>query len=109
MSPLGTSSFSFKAKPPRSVRSRTAQRPPCARRQRAQGRQSGAGHGAVVDASNGYQLWSERYDREIADIFDVQDEIARAIVERLKVVLAGGSSARLVKVTTRTSRPTSTI
>jgi eukaryotic-like serine/threonine-protein kinase len=54
----------------------------------------------LVDASNGFQLWSERYDRELADIFDVQDEIARAIVERLKVVLAGGGSARLVKVTT---------
>ena len=38
----------------------------------------------VVD---GYQLWSERYDREIKDIFEVQDEIACSIAERLKVTL----------------------
>jgi serine/threonine-protein kinase len=54
----------------------------------------------LVDASNGFQLWSERYDRELADIFDVQDEIARAIVRRLKVSFDVGDSARLVKVTT---------
>ena len=34
----------------------------------------------LVDAENGYQLWSERYDRELEDVFDVQDEIVRAIV-----------------------------
>ena len=54
----------------------------------------------LVDASNGFQLWSERYDRELADIFDVQDEIARAIVERLKVALVHDGTTRLVKVTT---------
>jgi eukaryotic-like serine/threonine-protein kinase len=54
----------------------------------------------LVDASNGYQLWSERYDRELADIFDVQDEIARAIVARLKVALVHDQPTRLVKVTT---------
>jgi serine/threonine protein kinase/Tfp pilus assembly protein PilF len=54
----------------------------------------------MVDASSGFHLWSERYDRQIADIFDVQDEIARAIVERLKVALAGSAAPRLVKVTT---------
>jgi serine/threonine protein kinase len=54
----------------------------------------------LVDASNGFQIWSERYDRELADIFDVQDEIARAIVRRLKVAFAIEDAARLVKVTT---------
>jgi eukaryotic-like serine/threonine-protein kinase len=54
----------------------------------------------LVDASNGFQLWSERYDRQIADIFEVQDEIARAIVDRLKIALEAGRSRRLVKVTT---------
>jgi TolB-like protein/tRNA A-37 threonylcarbamoyl transferase component Bud32/Tfp pilus assembly protein PilF len=44
----------------------------------------------LVDAKNGFHLWSERYDRQMEDIFDVQDEIARAITERLKVTLAGG-------------------
>lgn len=39
----------------------------------------------LVDLRNGFQLWSERYDREIADVFELQDEIARAIASRLKV------------------------
>ena len=55
----------------------------------------------LVDVTNGFQLWSERYDREMADIFDVQDEIARAIVEKLAVTLAGSGSARLVKQATQ--------
>ena len=54
----------------------------------------------LVDASNGFQIWSERFDRDLADIFDVQDEIARAIVRRLKVDFAIEDAARLVKVTT---------
>ncbi len=54
----------------------------------------------LVDASNGFQIWSERFDRDLADIFDVQDEIARAIVRRLRVEFAIEDAARLVKVTT---------
>jgi TolB-like protein/predicted Zn-dependent protease len=49
------------------------------------------------DVANGFQLWSERYDRELKDIFDVQDEIAKAIAERLRVTLAGGKDDRLVE------------
>ncbi len=45
----------------------------------------------LVDATNGFQLWSERYDRQMEDIFDVQDEIARAIAEKLKLTLTGGA------------------
>jgi TolB-like protein/Tfp pilus assembly protein PilF len=41
----------------------------------------------LVDASNGYHLWSETYDRELEDIFAIQDEIANAITEQLKVKL----------------------
>ena len=37
----------------------------------------------LVDAESGYQLWSERYDRALADVFAVQDEIARAVVAAL--------------------------
>lgn len=37
----------------------------------------------LIDAASGYQLWSERYDRKLADVFAVQDEIARAIVSAL--------------------------
>jgi serine/threonine protein kinase len=44
----------------------------------------------LVDARNGFHLWSERYDRQMEDIFEVQDEIARSIAERLKVTLGGG-------------------
>ena len=45
---------------------------------------------------DGFQVWSERYDREIKDIFDVQDEIAKAIAERLRITLADDSDLRLV-------------
>lgn len=45
----------------------------------------------LVDAADGFQLWSERYDRQMEDIFDVQDEIARAIAEKLKLTLTGGA------------------
>jgi adenylate cyclase len=41
----------------------------------------------LLDASSGYHLWAERYDREAADIFDVQDDIARQIVAALAVQL----------------------
>jgi serine/threonine protein kinase/Flp pilus assembly protein TadD len=44
----------------------------------------------LVDARNGFQLWSERYDRQMEDIFAVQDEIARAIADQLKVKLGAG-------------------
>jgi TolB-like protein/Tfp pilus assembly protein PilF len=43
----------------------------------------------LSDVANGYQIWSERYDRSIKDIFDVQDEIAKTIAERLRVSLGG--------------------
>jgi len=45
----------------------------------------------LVDLRNGFQLWSERYDRELADVFEIQDEIARAISARLKVALLSGA------------------
>jgi eukaryotic-like serine/threonine-protein kinase len=48
----------------------------------------------LIDAHSGYQLWSERYDREMADIFEVQDEIARAVAGKLKVTLTTGSKAQ---------------
>ena len=41
----------------------------------------------LISVADGYQLWSERYEREMKDIFDVQDEIARSIADRLKVTL----------------------
>jgi TolB-like protein/Tfp pilus assembly protein PilF len=45
----------------------------------------------LVDVHNGFQLWSERYDREMADLFEIQDDIARAIAGRLKLALCTGA------------------
>ncbi len=49
----------------------------------------------LISAADGSHLWSERYDREMADVFDIQDEISRAIAGKLHARLAG--SAPLVK------------
>ncbi len=38
----------------------------------------------LVNVDDGFHVWSEKYDRELADIFEVQDEIARSIVQQLK-------------------------
>ena len=54
----------------------------------------------LVNVANGFHLWSERYDRELQDIFAVQDEIARTIAERLKVSLGTHAQKPLVKVGT---------
>ena len=43
----------------------------------------------LIDVQDGYQLWSERYDRQLDDIFAIQDEIAGAIAEVLKAKLLG--------------------
>ena len=43
----------------------------------------------LINTTDGYHLWSERYDREMKDIFDVQDEITLAVVDALKVKLLG--------------------
>jgi TolB-like protein len=54
----------------------------------------------LVNVEDGYHLWSDRYDREVKDIFEIQDEIARSIAERLKVTLKGGEQEHLVTVGT---------
>jgi serine/threonine-protein kinase len=45
----------------------------------------------LTDVRNGFQLWSERYDRDLDDVFAIQDEIARAIVDKMRGQLTGGS------------------
>lgn len=45
----------------------------------------------LVDLRNGFQLWSERYDRQMEDIFEIQDEIAHAIADRFKVTFGSGA------------------
>ena len=39
----------------------------------------------LINAADGYHLWSERYDREMTDVFTIQDEIAQAIAGALQV------------------------
>ncbi|MBK8313063.1 MAG: protein kinase [Acidobacteria bacterium] len=51
----------------------------------------------LVNVADGYHLWSERYDRELKDIFDIQDEITLAIVAALKVKLIGDAKAAVLK------------
>ena len=52
----------------------------------------------LVDVVSGRNLWSEKYDRDMEDVFAVQDEIARSIVDRLKIQLSGGAAEKpLVK------------
>jgi serine/threonine protein kinase len=51
----------------------------------------------LINAADGYHLWSERYDREMRDIFDVQDEITLAVVDALKLKLFGEEKAALLK------------
>ena len=51
----------------------------------------------LINAADGYHLWSERYDREMKDIFDVQDEITLAIVDALKVKLLGDEKQAVLK------------
>jgi len=45
----------------------------------------------LVNAADGFQLWSEKYDRKIKDIFHIQDEITLAVTDALKVKLFGES------------------
>jgi serine/threonine protein kinase/Tfp pilus assembly protein PilF len=54
----------------------------------------------LVDVANGYQLWSESYDRQLEDVFAVQDELSRAIVDALKGQLMGEQEEPLVTPTT---------
>jgi adenylate cyclase len=54
----------------------------------------------LVDTNNGYQLWSERFDREIEDIFAIQDEIARSVLESLGLALTEREEFRFLKPST---------
>jgi len=55
----------------------------------------------LVNTRDGYELWSDSYDRDLADVFQVQEEIARAIGAALSVRLAGGSDSSLRRPPTR--------
>ena len=49
----------------------------------------------LIDATNGAHLWADRYDRDLTDIFEVQDDVTRRITDALKVTLSPAEKARL--------------
>jgi adenylate cyclase len=54
----------------------------------------------LIDATSGGHLWADRYDRDLTDIFEVQDDVTRRIVEALKVTLSPGEKERLAETKT---------
>ena len=46
----------------------------------------------LTDIADGYQVWSERYDRQMEDVFDIQDEISQAIANALKIRLVSDAA-----------------
>jgi serine/threonine protein kinase/tetratricopeptide (TPR) repeat protein len=51
----------------------------------------------LVNCADGYQIWSERFDGEMKDVFETQDEIVQAIVKQLKIELGSKADVPLVK------------
>jgi serine/threonine protein kinase/tetratricopeptide (TPR) repeat protein len=54
----------------------------------------------LVNVADGYQLWSERYDREMEDVFAIQDDISQAIVKALRVILSEDEKKAIEKTRT---------
>jgi adenylate cyclase len=54
----------------------------------------------LIDAATGYHLWAERYDREVRDIFALQDEVTQQIVRALAVKLTEGEQGRIARAPT---------
>lgn len=55
----------------------------------------------LIDASTGAHIWAERYDRELTDFFELQDEITKAVTVALQVSLTEGDTARIAAEGTR--------
>jgi serine/threonine-protein kinase len=51
----------------------------------------------LINVADGYHLWSEKFDRKLEDIFDIQDEISLTIISKLRVNLLGIEKAKLTK------------
>src|SRR3990167_8027904 len=51
----------------------------------------------LVNVADGYHLWSERYDREMEDVFAIQDDISQAIAKALRVVLSDDEKKQIKK------------
>ncbi len=54
----------------------------------------------LIDSGTDHHLWAEHYDRELEDIFSIQDEVARKVAEALEVALTRGESNRLAQAPT---------
>ncbi len=54
----------------------------------------------LIDAAGGHHLWAERYDRELKEVFALQDELTQKIVTALEVKLTEGEQARIRRQTT---------
>ena len=54
-------------------------------------------HAHLVDGATGLELWAERYDRELTDLFAVQDEVSRRIVAALQLTLSGEEDQQIGK------------
>ena len=55
----------------------------------------------LINVDDGFHLWSERYDRDMDDIFAIQDEIALAITEKLKITLLEKDRELITKTSTQ--------
>ena len=54
----------------------------------------------LIDATNGAHLWADRYDRDLTDIFEVQDDVTHRIVDALKITLSPAEKERLADTET---------
>lgn len=52
----------------------------------------------LIDTRDGFHVWSETYDRELSDVFLIQEEIARSVVEALSIELLSGEEERLRRI-----------
>ena len=88
-----TSSFQFKGQSRRSAVGQRCAWRPCSKA--ACARQAPAAHQRqLVNVADGFQLWSERYDRTLDDVFAIQDDIASSIARNLEVTFGVKSRDR---------------
>jgi len=60
----------------------------------------------LIDTKTGNHMWAERYDRDLKDVFAIQDDVAKRVVKELAVTLKADEQERLFPGTRRTLRPT---
>jgi len=54
----------------------------------------------LINVADGYHLWSERFDRAMKDVFDIQDEVTLEIIDKLRIELLGKERAQIVRRST---------